>query len=356
MILAGVQRLHMWRLAMAFVIWLALGNDALPARISVSSGLGAPLITVAGELDLADTVEFLRKTQDLPDAVVLLESPGGNAVAGVQIGRAIRQKGFRTVVPSAINCASACALAWLGGTPRLMAENSQIGFHAAYVNRGGRPRKSPAANAVVAEYLRGLALPSRVIAHITGAPPEKMYWLSIDGARGLGIEAGIYTREGMTASLDEAPAASVIKRIAAIDLIGFDLPGMPIRNIGAADCEARCAGNDECAAFTFNQKHSACFLKASAELAIGYPWAISGYRARLEAGIRHIAMTVRDETDYPGNDIDRLKGMKFKTCLLACSEAEVCKAFTYVAASGECWLKNDIGSAEPASGLVSGTK
>ncbi|WP_119389813.1 PAN domain-containing protein [Taklimakanibacter lacteus] len=350
-----IARLRVLRLALACVVWLAGVDDAAPAQISVSSGSGPSLVTVAGELDFADTVEFLRKTQDLIHAVVLLKSPGGNAVAGVQIGRAIRQKGFRTVVPSAINCASACALAWLGGTPRLMAESSQIGFHAAYVSRGGRARRSTTANAVVTEYLRGLALPRRTIAHITGAPPERMYWLSIDDARSLGIEAGTYTQEGITGSLDKAPAASM-KRVPAIDLIGLDLPGMPIRNIDAADCEARCVGDGECAAFTFNQKHSACFLKASAELAIGYPWAISGYRARLEAGIRHIAMTVRDETDYPGNDIDRLKGMKFKTCLLACSEAEVCKAFTFVAARGECWLKNDIGSAEPASGLVSGTK
>ncbi len=358
MIRREAAHLRIWQLAMAFIVWLTGTDFVSSAQISVSSGDGPPLVTVKGELDLADTVNFLRKTEGLTAAVVLLESPGGNAVAGVGIGKAIREKGFLTVVPSAINCASACALAWLGGKPRFMSQNAQIGFHAAYVMKGDRPRNSPVANAVIADYLEELALPQQAIAHIIGAPPEKLYWLSISAARRLGIEAGIYSPEGITSTLDKAPAApaSAMTRIAATDLLGTDLPGMPIRDITAADCEARCVSDDSCAAFTFNQKRSACFLKASAELAVGFPWAVSGYRAGFEAGIRRIPITVLDATDYPGNDIDRLKDTTFRSCLLACSEAAVCKAFTFVAGSGECWLKNGIGSAEPRSGLVSGTK
>jgi hypothetical protein len=57
-------------------------------------------------------------------------------VAGIDIGKAIRLKDFETAVVSNKNsktiCASACALAWLGGTRRFMSATARIGFHAAY--------------------------------------------------------------------------------------------------------------------------------------------------------------------------------------------------------------------------------
>jgi hypothetical protein len=354
----GIAHRGMGRLAMACIAWLACAGSAAPAQISLSSGDGPALITVRGELELADAIQFQRRTEGLTRAIVLLESSGGNATAGISIGKAIRQKGFFTVVPGAINCVSACALAWLGGAQRFMSDRATIGFHAAYVGQYGRPRKSSSANALIAEYLSQLELPPQAIAHITGAPPEMMHSYSIDAARRIGIETEIYGPEVITAAVDKAPAPppSAMQQIAAVDLIGADFPGMPIRNLDAAGCEARCTGDAACAAFTFNKKHAVCFLKASAELAVGYPWAVSGYRARLETSIRRIAMTVRDDTDYPGNDIDRLKRTTFRACLLACSEAHACLAFTFVTGNGECWLKNGIGSAEPSSGLISGTK
>jgi hypothetical protein len=183
-------RSGLWRLAifLGSALWLAC--PARPAQISVSSHGGPPLITVTGEFDFSDVIKFLRKTEGIQDAVVVLKGPGGNAVAGIQIGKAIRQKGFLTVVPSSTNCASACALAWLGGLPRFMAQDARVGFHAAYFLNDGRPRKSGAANVLVAAYLKELRLPRRAIAYFTGAPPEHLYWLTIDAAHNLGIEAG----------------------------------------------------------------------------------------------------------------------------------------------------------------------
>lgn len=355
-----MQRLHRWAVCLVSGLCLvgSIMGSAQSAEISISANGGPSLITVKGELALADVVQFLRKTDGLKDAVVVLKSPGGNAVAGIQIGRAIRKRGFLTAVAPSTNCASACALAWLGGTPRFMAEGSQIGFHAAYFVKGGRPRKSKTATAVIAAYLRQLGLSKRATAYITGSPPERMYWLTIEGARDLGLEAGVYTQEGISSTLDAAQAGpvSAFKRVGFVDLIGVDFPGMPMRNIGAVECEARCKGNGECAGFTFNVKRSACFLKSSAELAVGHPAAVSGYRGRGEPRIRRIDMTVQEATDYPGNDIGRLKRTTFKACLLACSGNASCKAFTFIARRGDCWLKNAIGSGEPRSGLVSAIK
>src|SRR5262245_33543529 len=58
-------------------------TDAQSAQISMTSSQGgAGLITIRGELDLSDAIEFMRKTSSVEDAVVVLRSPGGNLLAG----------------------------------------------------------------------------------------------------------------------------------------------------------------------------------------------------------------------------------------------------------------------------------
>src|SRR5215216_1647885 len=118
------MRPGVWRLAIFLISALWVACPAKPAQISVSSNGGPALITLRGELDLTDVIEFLRKTAEINDAIVILQSLGGNVVAGMQIGKAVRQKGFLTVVPPSVKCASACALAWVGGLPRFMAQDA----------------------------------------------------------------------------------------------------------------------------------------------------------------------------------------------------------------------------------------
>jgi hypothetical protein len=151
-------------------------------------------------------------------------------------------------------------------------------------------------------------------------------------------------------------SVSTLKRLGSLDLVGFDLPDMPIIVDTVADCEARCEKNGSCFAFTFNADNSACFLKSGADLAVSNPAAVSGYRESPESRIRHIDMRIREATDYPGNDIDRQEAMTFAACLVACNEQSACKVFTYVIRRRECWLKNGQGSPEPGDGLVSGVK
>lgn len=246
------------------------------AQIVVSpSTETAALISITGELEFGDAVAFQRKTERVGEAVVVLHSPGGNAAAGISIGRAIRKRGFVTVVPPSVNCASACAWAWLGGVQRLMGERARIGFHAAYLLRGGRARRSAATNAMFADYVSGLGLPPQAIAYVTGAPPDRMYWLTLATAQAVGIKTSPYAAGGIADLLERAQQAP---------------------------------------------------------------------------------MMIQEATDYPGNDIGRLKQTTLDACLVACSADKTCKAFTFVTYRSECWLKNETGSAEPRNGLVSGVK
>jgi hypothetical protein len=104
---------------------------------------GYPEIYVSGEIN-EKTLRELRALVDknkLTNAIVQLDSPGGDLVAGMEIGRYLREKAFTTEVGAmgegwgksySGECHSACTLAFLGGKYRHFDENSRFGVHRFY--------------------------------------------------------------------------------------------------------------------------------------------------------------------------------------------------------------------------------
>jgi hypothetical protein len=140
-------------LFLAFILVLLTPKLALAAAISVLSPIdadGTAKVVVQGDLVDSDVTEFKSKTGSLSKAVVWLQSDGGSVLTGIQIGEVIRLKSFATFVPDRGRCASACALAWLGGSPRYMAARARIGFHAAYNATSGQ--ETGVGNALVAHF------------------------------------------------------------------------------------------------------------------------------------------------------------------------------------------------------------
>src|SRR5690349_1017774 len=112
---APVQSLRKFLIGLT-IFFGAQGLAALSAGsaeiVTLTPQEGPAVVLVRGELSLSDAPRFARKTEDIKEAVVLLESPGGTMFAGLSIGKTIRDKGFDTAVPSSVSCISACALAW----------------------------------------------------------------------------------------------------------------------------------------------------------------------------------------------------------------------------------------------------
>jgi hypothetical protein len=152
---------------------------------------GLPVITVDGEMKLSDIGAFQSLADRHPRAIVAFRSPGGELRAGLGLGNIIREKGFRTFVPSESRCASACALAWLAGSPRIAGSGAQIGFHAAYRLEDGKASETGTGNALVGAYLNRLALSDRAVVFITQAPPASMNWLTPARAASLEIPVEI---------------------------------------------------------------------------------------------------------------------------------------------------------------------
>jgi hypothetical protein len=168
---------------------LVFAGPANAATITVTAETNetSALVAIQGVLRSEDIETFRFKIAKLRRAIVALESDGGSLLAGIRIGELIRLRSFVTVVPTGARCASACAIAWLGGAARFMGEPALVGFHAAYRDDGARPTEAGAPNAVLGAYLNKIGLPESAIVYITMAAPDSMTWLTLQDAAKYGI-------------------------------------------------------------------------------------------------------------------------------------------------------------------------
>lgn len=175
------------------VMILLLGlRGAAAANIEVEHiDTASALIMLDGDLELSDIESFRNKVATISRATVAFRSDGGSLLAGIRIGMLIRVKNFITIVPDGAQCASACAVAWLGGARRFMGAGSKVGFHAAYIQKGNATTESGPGNAVLGAYLDQLGLPEDAIVYITQAAPSSMKWLSMDEAGQHGIDVSL---------------------------------------------------------------------------------------------------------------------------------------------------------------------
>ncbi len=152
---------------------------------------GNAVILIAGDLELGDIAQFQTKVANISKATIAFQSDGGSLLAGIRIGTLIRSKNFVTIVPDGGQCASACAVAWLGGVQRFMGTGARVGFHAAYVIKAGTTSESGPGNAVLGAYLNQLGLREEAIIYITQAAPNSMRWLSMEEAGQRGIDVAL---------------------------------------------------------------------------------------------------------------------------------------------------------------------
>ncbi|MDR3496072.1 MAG: hypothetical protein P4L82_15855 [Ancalomicrobiaceae bacterium] len=178
------------RLTVLIAVLAIAANPAAAATITrVASQLsGFDFVVISGAITQDDGPAFADKIANLSSGAVVLDSQGGATVTAIEIGKTIRQKGFATIVPDNTLCASACALIWLAGAPRVASDTAHVGFHAAYVENNGSMAESGAGNALVGAYLNGLGLTQKAILFVTSAPPQGMEWLDQKNAGTVGID------------------------------------------------------------------------------------------------------------------------------------------------------------------------
>jgi hypothetical protein len=197
------------RHVLAVLVLLLAPQAAGAANIEVKHlDAAAALVIVEGDLELGDIEIFRSKVAALSKATVAFRSDGGSLLAGIRIGMLVRVKSFTTIVPDAAQCASACAVAWLGGAHRFLGVGAKVGFHAAYVQKGGTTTESGPGNAVLGAYLDQIGLPEDAIVYITQAAPNSMKWLNMDEAAQHGIEVALLPPADAVPAADPTAAAA----------------------------------------------------------------------------------------------------------------------------------------------------
>jgi hypothetical protein len=231
-----------------FIAVLAVPTGGLAAEIRVTSGDGSlSTVLVLGPIEAGDSQKFGALTQGLSRALVVFGSPGGLLTEGLAIGEQLRQAGFASAVAENTLCASACALAWLGGRPRLMRDSSRIGFHAAYTEHGTDKRESGVGNAIIGAYLTNMGLGLDAIRYMTTPGPDEVQWLSTRDALRIGIDVYSYeeTVLGQRASGPALSAESgnyeIAQRAVANFYTRFKSAGMAGMSHSVADCYKRAA-------------------------------------------------------------------------------------------------------------------
>lgn len=169
-------------------------------------------IAVDGEIELGDSDKLELFLQNKPDPVrVVFNSPGGILVEGMKIGNILRARGLTAEVGRLKDgqeapefehgvCASACAIAFLGGRERYLL-GSKLGFHQFYENisfeelisdfetRTDVSGQAQLMSSLLSLYIENLGdIDHRILWLAASTPPNEMYWLSEQTAIEMGIE------------------------------------------------------------------------------------------------------------------------------------------------------------------------
>ncbi|WP_145924491.1 MULTISPECIES: hypothetical protein [unclassified Rhizobium] len=108
-------------------------NARLTYQIHSTDAAGS-FVIVSGSFDYGDDLSQLRElvAREHP-TVVVFDSPGGNVLKAMELGRLIRSLSLSTLQVRQSECASACSLAFMGGVSRV-AEPGSIGVHKSSFN------------------------------------------------------------------------------------------------------------------------------------------------------------------------------------------------------------------------------
>lgn len=97
----------------------------ISAAVGMQFQISGRTVMATGDIVAGDATRFwafIRQqgiADDEDDVTIRLSSGGGSVLEGIALGTAFREARVETMVPRGDQCASACALAFLGGTRRL---------------------------------------------------------------------------------------------------------------------------------------------------------------------------------------------------------------------------------------------
>jgi hypothetical protein len=187
-------------LAAIFTGTFSCGSSSLefvPHENDRSRTLTAILAT--GEVRQGDVERlsaYLRQVPIKSNVAVYLASGGGNLYEGIRLGLFFRNNHIKTVVEGGRSCASACALAFLGGTDnsgypwRSSSTDSRLGFHAFRSISAGAIDENDVQRTVadILRYGKTVNAPIDLLIAGFSTPSHNVFWVSQTEICALGIK------------------------------------------------------------------------------------------------------------------------------------------------------------------------
>ena len=156
------------------------------ARILANGGQF--LVYVSGSIEAGDTERFASfiTRNNVTDALVILNSPGGSLMESLKFGQFVRNRHFDTDVGAQGNwsnsiCASACSYIFAGGVYRYLENHSgKLGIHQFSSASGttGEIGDIQLLSGAVVEYLEEMGVDARAFSLATTVSPNEIVWVT----------------------------------------------------------------------------------------------------------------------------------------------------------------------------------
>jgi hypothetical protein len=246
---------------------IASPASALEFRQGYSGGNCSTCAWIAADGEIIDgddkkLLNFVKKNDLDYQKLIVINSPGGNVSAALDVGRFIRSRGMRVIVglttelePEGAGrtfqtydsgvCASACVFILMGGVSREIADNdSKVGVHqfAPVSDEMGSIQSTTSSTqsaiALLQAYAITMGVGPTVLTLASGTRPENMLWLEPEQMERLNLLTTRTYRRGAEWNLK--PASNALMAVAAQEqpngritnfvvdcrslLVGFDVP------------------------------------------------------------------------------------------------------------------------------------
>ena len=147
------------------------------------------LVLAEGNIENDTAILFMDFVQEnrLPTSTgIVFNSNGGSLKGGLELGRVIRSRHFRTSILSlgkaaaTPRCASACAYAFLGGVVRTKDPESMYGVHqfASDYLFDNALSDAQVVSAILSNYIRDMGVSTELLEFASVTPAEEISWIS----------------------------------------------------------------------------------------------------------------------------------------------------------------------------------
>jgi hypothetical protein len=175
-------------------------------RVGIDSGT---VLRLRGNVTAGDYRRLKKILQNGSVVGLEISSGGGSLEAGLDIARAVRDKGL--VVYASKECDSVCADIFFAAKERYMGRGCKIGVHSVSNDRGKEDADSARSTIRTSRLLVGLGVPHSIIGKIVATPPAKITYLDNRDLAGLNVHrTNPFRKNHGAASMTRSPEASPV--------------------------------------------------------------------------------------------------------------------------------------------------